>query len=108
MRRSTRMGVFARRALVGAVAAGFVLTLAATVSPGLHHHFHHDASQPGHACLATSLQGGKCGTVVATVVAVVPTTPFDEVIPPRGGDKVESFYLSCRLLERGPPLLLPS
>lgn len=108
MRRRARFAVFARRALVGAVAVGFLLSLAAAVSPGLHHHFHHDAGQPGHACLATSLQSGKCETVPSTAVVVAPTSSLDEVIPPRDGGKVESFYLSCRLLERGPPFHLPS
>lgn len=96
----------ARCALVGAVAAGFLLALALATSPQLHQLVHPDGGQPAHSCLAKTLQAGTYEAVV--VVAIQLAAASVTRVPLRDAGKVESFFLSCRLLEHGPPRVLLS
>jgi hypothetical protein len=97
----------ARCALVGAVAAGFLLALALVTFPQLHQLVHPDGGQPAHSCLATTLQAGVYEAVVVVVVIQLAAASVTRV-PLRDAGKVESFFLSCRLLEHGPPRVLLS
>jgi hypothetical protein len=93
----------ARLVLVGAVAAGFLLALALATSPQLHQLVHPDRCQPCHGCLATTLQAGAYEAVIVVVVAVQLAAISVTRVPLRDVGMVESFFLSCRLLELGPP-----
>ena len=97
-----------RRALVAAAAAGFLLTLALAASPQLHQLVHPGAEQPNHVCLATALQAGEYEAVAVAAVALGVAALASTPLPLRDVGKAESFFLSCRLLEHGPPLPLPS
>jgi hypothetical protein len=103
-----RYAAFVRRALLGTAAAGLLLTLAAAASPQLHHLVHHGADRRDHVCLATALHAGQYETVVTAVVARAAAAPTAAPPPLRHVGRAESFFLVCRLLEHGPPLLLPS
>lgn len=95
----------ARLALVGAVVAGLLLALMLAASPQFHELLHHDSDQQEHVCLATILQAGGFEDVL---VVLMPVTPMVEIIataPQRDVKKVESFFLSCRVLEHAPPLV---
>jgi ABC-type sulfate transport system permease component len=106
----TRSGylVTARVVLVGAVAAGFLLALALATSPQLHQFVHPDSNQPAHSCLATTLQAGAYRAVIVVVVAIQLAAVSVTRVPLRNLGLVESFFLSCRLLEHGPPRVLLS
>ena len=97
----------ARCALVGAVAAGFLLALALVTFPQLHQLVHPDGGQPAHSCLATTLQAGAYEAVIVVVAIQLAAASVTRVAP-RDAGKVESFFLSCRLLEHGPPRVLLS
>ena len=99
--------VTARVLLVGAVTAGFLLALALATSPQLHQFVHPDSDQPAHSCLATTLQAGAYEAVIVVVVAIQLAGSVTRV-PLRNLGPVESFFLSCRLLEHGPPRALLS
>ena len=97
----------ARCALVSIAAAGFLLALALATSPQLHRLVHPDSDQPAHSCLATTLQTGAYEAIIIVVAiqlvaASLPRVPLRDLGP------VESFFLSCRLLEHGPPRVLLS
>jgi hypothetical protein len=98
----------ARFALVGAVAAGVLLALALATSPELHQLVHPDGGQPAHSCLATTLQAGAYEAVIVVVVAIQLAAASVTRVPLRDVGKVESFFLSCRLLGHGPPRVLLS
>jgi hypothetical protein len=98
----------ARFAIVGTVIAGFLLGLALAMSPQLHKLVHPDGDQPFHSCLATTLQAGAYDTVDVVAVAIQLVATSVATVPPRDGGMVESFFLSCRLLEHGPPRVLLS
>ncbi|MBP1690574.1 MAG: hypothetical protein H6Q34_1147 [Deltaproteobacteria bacterium] len=94
----------ARFALVGAVVAGLVFTLVLATSPRLHQSVHPDSDQPAHSCLVTTLQA--CGYEAVLVVQLAAASVTSVSL--RGVGKIESFFLSCRLLEHGPPRVLLS
>ena len=98
----------ARFALVGAVAAGFLLASALATSPQLHRLVHPDGGRPAHSCLATTLQAGAHEAVTVVEVAIQLAATSVTTVPLRDLGKVESFFLSCRLLEHGPPRVLLS
>ena len=98
----------ARVVLVGAVVAGFLLALALATSPQLHQLVHPDGGQPFHSCLATTLQAGAYEAVIVVVVATQLAVASVTRAPLRDVGMVESFFLSCRLLEHGPPRVLLS
>jgi len=96
----------ARCALVGAIVAGFVLALALATSPRLHQLVHPDSDQPVHSCLVMTLQACVSGAVIV-VATQLPAASVTSVTL-RDVGKIESFFLSCRLLEHGPPRILLS
>jgi hypothetical protein len=98
----------ARSALVGAVAAGLLLALALAASPQLHQLVHSDSGQPCHGCLATTLQAGAYEAVIVVVVAIQLAAASVTRVSLRDVGMIESFFLSCRLLEHGPPRALLS
>jgi hypothetical protein len=98
----------ARLALVGTVAAGFLLALALATSPQLHQLVHPDSGQPCHGCLATTLQAGAYEAIIVVVVAIQLAAASITRVLLRDAGMVESFFLSCRLLAHGPPRVLLS
>lgn len=100
----------ARFALVSAVLTGFLLALALAASPQLHELAHDaDHSEQHHECLATVLSEGGLDTVlvIATLVQTLPE-PRPVAIAVQDLHPVQSFFLSCRVLEHAPPQSLLS
>ncbi len=95
----------AKIALMGAVLAGYLLALVLEASPELHRQLHHDSGDAQHECLVTCLDHSGCE---ATVIADCALTAFaefsDELIKPEAA-VASSFFLTCSILEHGPPIL---
>jgi hypothetical protein len=94
-----------RTMMAGVMLALWVLTLSLSVSPTLHHIFHHDSDSSAHECLVTAFHKGQLTDAVfdAPVVVKVLTVSCVTCIPCVSRLVTPEVSLPS---SRGPPSLL--
>ena len=95
----------ARVALIGAIIAGYILALVLEASPLLHKRLHHDADDAQHGCLVTTINHSGCDGAGAEGYAVLVSPAFSHFLINPTAFAAGSFFLSCSIFERGPPVV---
>lgn len=91
------------KSMAGAVmTALFLLVLAASLSPEIHHLFHCDAHSSHHHCVATQIAAGQLVDSPAMVSLSAPVWPASLILRP--GESLRLPARDVRLMpERAPP-----